>query len=261
MKPFTFIILVFVVCGCASGVNNQHEKNYSGLVNSLRGMPIEGLNIGPARGVMPNDTTKEIVNAGKVVVPYLIKALSDDDLNEVIYSVYCLQKMGAPEKARPAVLRLQMDLAEKKRFNFPRDLTLEIQIKYFIQEAVQRHIAAQARQMEARENPTVRMVAVGDLDGDGIEDVAVVYTFEGSHHGNGYEQYLAVSSSRQGSGFFDVRVGGKGVRAVDGVKITAGRVELVLREYAPSDASCCPSRPARTSYILKNEVLFEDGLK
>lgn len=261
MNPKLALGLALVLSGCSSGVNNQHEKNYQGLVNSLRGMPIEGLNIGPAKGVMPNDTTEKIVNEGKVVVPYLIKALDDDDLNEVIYSVYCLQKLGAPEKARPAVLRLQMDLTEKKRFTFSRDLTLEIQIKYFIQEAVQQHIAAQARQMEARENPTSRMIAVGYLDGDGIEDVAVVYTLEGAHHGNGYEQYLAVSSSRQGSGFFDVRVGGKEVRTVDGVKIAAGQVELGLREYAPSDASCCPSRPARTSYILKDQVLVEDGLK
>ena len=128
-------------------------------------------------------------------------------------------------------------------------------------ESIRQHITAHARRIEAQEYASARMIAVGDLDGDGVADTAVVYTLEGAHHSNNYEQYLAVSSSRQGGHFFDVLAGGKEIREVDGIQIAAGRVVLVLREYAASDASCCPSRPANTGFILEDGVLIEAGLR
>lgn len=102
------------------------------LVDKLHGLPLAGLNIGPARGVLPNKTTDQIVEKGKAVIPYLINGIESDDLNEVVYCVFCLRELGAPEEARSAVLHLQDELKAKTRFNFPRDLTLEMQIKYFL---------------------------------------------------------------------------------------------------------------------------------
>jgi hypothetical protein len=128
-------------------------------------------------------------------------------------------------------------------------------------ETVQQHIMAHARQIEAEEYAKARMIAVGDLDGDGIEDTAVVYTLEGARHSNNYEQYLAFSSSRHGGRFVDILAGGKDIREIDGVHISAGRVELLLREYTSSDASCCPSRPATTSYVLKDRAMVETRLR
>ena len=105
------------------------------------------------------------------------------------------------------------------------------------------------------------MMAAGDLDGDGAEDTAVVYTLEGAHHGNGYEQFLVVRSSRPGGRFLDVVAGLKEVGAILALSIAAGRVELAVLEYGPSDASCCPSRPATTNYTLTGGALIESKPK
>jgi len=127
------------------------------------------------------------------------------------------------------------------------------------QETIQQHIASHAREIGAQEYAPARMVAVGDLDGDGVVDSAVVYTLEGAHHSNNYQQFLAVSSSRQSGRFFDTVVGGKDVREITGISITNRQVELALLEYTSADASCCPSRRASTRYILKRGVLAEQA--
>jgi hypothetical protein len=105
------------------------------------------------------------------------------------------------------------------------------------------------------------MVAEGDFDGDGVSDAAVIYTLEGAHHSNTYEQFLAVRSSREGGWLRHTLAGGKEVRTVTGVRIVGGRVELALLEYAQSDASCCPSRPASTSYAFRDRALVEAKVK
>jgi len=136
-----YILLMSLLIGatvgltsCASSMDKR-KLEYVNLINNLRRTQINGLNIGPAKGVLPNEITSEIIQKGSPIVPYLINALDDDNLNEVIYVVYCLREMGSPKEARPAILKLQRELNNKTRFNIPRDLTLEMQINFFIKDS------------------------------------------------------------------------------------------------------------------------------
>lgn len=128
------LMMCLLMDGCAHNISNTKQE-YSQLVESLHQTPLKGINIGPAIGVMPNSTTELVVKEGKPIVPYLVSALSDNNLTEVVYAVFCLRELGAPKEALPVVLRLKRDLEAKKRFDFPRDLTLELQIQYFIRDS------------------------------------------------------------------------------------------------------------------------------
>lgn len=122
---------------------------------------------------------------------------------------------------------------------------------------IEQHIIAHGRRLEAQEHRPARMVAEGDLDGDGVSDTAAIYTLEGAHHSNTYEQFLVVHSSRGRGRLLHTIAGGKDFRSIDGVRIVGGRVELAVLEYGPSDASCCPSRRADTAYVLTGGGLSE----
>jgi len=99
----------------------------------------------------------------------------------------------------------------------------------------------------------------GDIDGDGKDDIAVLYTIEGFCCGNNYHFYLAVLINR-GSKFelvTSAEVGGKGERGVEFNAIKNGKILLNTDEYLPDDPMCCPSSKGRTTYSLKNGKLIE----
>jgi hypothetical protein len=104
------------------------------------------------------------------------------------------------------------------------------------------------------------MIATGDLTHDGVPETVVVYTIEGEHRGNGYVQYLAVFTPRDGrlSPVTYAAVGGKGVRSVDLKKIENSAIHLDTLDYGPKDALCCPSVKGETRYVLIDEMLREE---
>lgn len=102
-------------------------------------------------------------------------------------------------------------------------------------------------------HPGIREVVRGDLDEDGDEDAAVVYTIEGMGGGNLYEQYLSIFLQephgwRPGPA---IKVGGKNHRSINIRGITEGSVTLETLSYAAGDASCCPSLKGETHYRLR----------
>jgi hypothetical protein len=124
---------------------------------------------------------------------------------------------------------------------------------------IERFIRDQARKMAGVEYKEARQLARGDLNGDGKEDVAVLYTLEGFYGTNAYRQYLAVfTSGRSGlRGPPRQEVGGKGWRDVDSLTMVNGSIQLNTREYAGSDPSCCPSINGAVRLVLKGNRLKE----
>jgi hypothetical protein len=125
--------------------------------------------------------------------------------------------------------------------------------------AIKAFIARQARSERGAEYPDARMVLAGDLNRDGIPDIAVLYTIEGMLGSNNYVQYLAVFIRRRGKivPVAHAQVGGKSYRDVELSSISENSLELQTMDYAPNDAMCCPSRKGKTRYALVGRILRE----
>jgi hypothetical protein len=113
-------------------------------------------------------------------------------------------------------------------------------------------IASHAMRVKGEAPKENRFHCEGDLNADGHADVVVVYTIEGVGGGNDWTQYATVLVAQPPgySATAPKEVGGKSVRAVDSCTITDKVIELALKEYAPEDASCCPSKPGRARYAF-----------
>jgi hypothetical protein len=121
------------------------------------------------------------------------------------------------------------------------------------------YIASQARRERGEEYKEARRIATGDLNHDGIPDVAVLYTIEGQRGTNHSVQYLAVFVRSNGKLVVLARaeVGGKGGRSVELKSIDDNTLHFETLDYAPKDPACCPSEKGETSYVLAGTVLKE----
>src|SRR5262245_99330 len=63
---------------------------------------------------------------------------------------------------------------------------------------IDKYIANQAKRERGEEPDGVRKTVEGDLNHDGVSDVAVLYTIEGQGGSNNYIQYLAVFVRKNG---------------------------------------------------------------
>ncbi len=103
------------------------------------------------------------------------------------------------------------------------------------------------------EVPDARQIIMDDLDGDGNNDAALLYTIEGMEGGNNWDQFLAIFLRRDGELVFttQVRVGGKGRRSVKLSRILEESIVLDTKSYGETDPSCCPSIEGETTYRLQ----------
>lgn len=124
---------------------------------------------------------------------------------------------------------------------------------------VDKFIAEQASREGGEEYEEARKVVAGDLNRDGIPDLAVLYTVEGQHGSNNYVQYLAVFIRVRGAlvPAGHTAVGGKSRRGVELQSVRGGTIFLKTLSYRPKDASCCPSRRGVTRFVLVSRRLKE----
>lgn len=124
---------------------------------------------------------------------------------------------------------------------------------------IDNYIASQAHRERGEEYKEARQVATGDLNHDGIADIAVLYTIEGQRGTNLHIQYLAVFVRSHGKLAAAARaeVGGKGARSLELKSIEDDTIHLDTLSYGPKDPSCCPSEKGATSYVLVGNSLKE----
>lgn len=124
---------------------------------------------------------------------------------------------------------------------------------------VDRFIAAEAKREHGEEPEGIRKTVKGDLDHDGLPDVAVLYTIEGQNGSNNYIQYLAVFVQRKDRLVYASHrsVGGKNWRAVEINSISDGLIHFDTTDYAEKDPSCCPTIKGSTYFILAGRSLKE----
>ena len=124
---------------------------------------------------------------------------------------------------------------------------------------IKKFISKQAAQLHGEEYEEARKVIAGDLNNDGVPDLAVLYTIEGQNRTNNYTQYLAVFV-RDKERLVPVThtvVGGKSNRSVELQSISNGVILLQTLKYAAGDAACCPSKKGEARYVLVNGKLRE----
>jgi len=91
-------------------------------------------------------------------------------------------------------------------------------------------------------------IAIGDLDGDGIDDAVVVLTFEGP--GSAAPQVLVAVTNRSGKGESTAvkRLGSNAV--IKSINISGDVVTVEMLTVGPNDPMCCPA----TKQVLRLAV-------
>jgi len=124
---------------------------------------------------------------------------------------------------------------------------------------VDKFIAAQAKREHGEEPEGIRKAVTGDLNHDGLSDLAVLYTIEGQNGSNNYIQYLAVFVQTK-NGFVHAShrsVGGKNWREIEIKSVSDDLINLDTTDYGEKDPSCCPTIKGSTHFILAGRVLKE----
>ena len=121
------------------------------------------------------------------------------------------------------------------------------------------YIARQARQERGEEYREARKVVVGDVNGDGVPDLVVLYTIEGQRGTNNHVQYLAVFVRRESGlvALTHTEVAGKSSRGVELDSVEGNAIRLNTLSYGPNDPSCCPGVKGTTRYVLVEGTLRE----
>lgn len=128
---------------------------------------------------------------------------------------------------------------------------------------IDKYIAGQGAKEQGEEPDGVRKVIEGDLNCDGVADVAVLYTIEGQNGSNNYVQYVAVFLRKNGKLMFAARApaGGKNRRAIEITSIKNKAMLFDTTAYGPRDPSCCPTLKGHTKYVLAGARLIEKRAK
>jgi len=124
---------------------------------------------------------------------------------------------------------------------------------------VDNFIARQATQENGEEYAEARKMLAGDLNRDGVADVAVLYTIEGQNGTNNYLQYLAVFVRAKGKlvPAAHTVVGGKLNRNVELQSIKNNVIRFKTLSYRASDPASTPSRKGTASFVLSKRRLKE----
>ena len=126
---------------------------------------------------------------------------------------------------------------------------------------IDKFIASQESEGNGYQAKGIRTILRGDLNHDGIPDIAVLYTLEGQFKTNNYVQYLVVFVHVKGRLVHAAHtpVGGKYSRSIELTEITDNVMFFKTLDYAESDPRCCPSIEGTTKYVLRGGALQESG--
>ena len=118
---------------------------------------------------------------------------------------------------------------------------------------IDRFIAEWAKEANGHTYKKATKIIGGDLDNDGVPDVAAVYTIEDIGGGNVFVQNLSVFI-RSGGGLTPtdtITVGGVGFQ-VDGGSIQSNAISFSTLQSGPDDPLCCPSVKGQVKYAISN---------
>lgn len=108
------------------------------------------------------------------------------------------------------------------------------------------------------ENVRARKIVKGDLNGDGVEDRAVLFVLEGGGGSNAYSNHLAAFLSESGKlkFIYSEPVSGYGEQ-IQEVSYGDGMVKMRKLGQGEGDAMCCPTEEYEVNYLLKDGKWLE----
>ncbi len=117
---------------------------------------------------------------------------------------------------------------------------------------IQHWINKHAQHAASVEVPAARYRVVGDLDGDGRDDVAVLYTLKPRTGRRGESRHLATFKRyREGLRYHaHVLVSGPGAGEANRVTILDRAVVVEMLTFGHGDAACCPTRATTRRYRM-----------
>lgn len=92
-------------------------------------------------------------------------------------------------------------------------------------------------------------IAFGDLNGDGVNDAAVILAWQNGGIGT-FKYLVALQNSSGLPQQIDSILLGDRVQ-IDGLPIASGAVALEMVTHAPKDPMCCPSQQIKQTFILR----------
>ena len=124
---------------------------------------------------------------------------------------------------------------------------------------IARFISDQATKEAGEEYEEARKVIAGDLNRDGVADLAVLYTIEGQNGTNNYIQYLAVFIRAKGKlvPVAHTVVGGRLNRNVELQSIKNNVIHFKTLSYRANDPASTPSRKGTARFMLIKRRLKE----
>jgi len=96
-------------------------------------------------------------------------------------------------------------------------------------------------------------MAFGDLNGDGLEDAAILLAESGGGSGTFVSLVAVINQNGQPLQSGTVTIDDR--PAISGVEITAGKIEVTGLIHSMSDPFCCPTLSVSQNYILDGEQL------
>jgi hypothetical protein len=134
-------------------------------------------------------------------------------------------------------------------------------------EKAERFIKSFAAEVRGAEYCEFRKIARGDINGDGIADLIVVFTVEGACDGdkktpagacgNHHETYMQAFLGKELKEVPLLMVGSRGERAITGIIVKKGVIEAETLTYGKNDPMCCPSIKGKTRFVLTKDVIRE----
>ncbi len=133
---------------------------------------------------------------------------------------------------------------------------------------VTKSIASYVHQLRGAEYCRFRVVARGDIDSDGIEDLIVAFTVEGACNedketspgacGNHAEQYLKAFLGKELKEIPILEIGSDWGRFVRKLTVKNGTIEAETKAHGPNDSHASLSVTGETEFSLRNGVLTEN---
>jgi heat shock protein HslJ len=96
-------------------------------------------------------------------------------------------------------------------------------------------------------------VALGDLDGDGVSDAAVVLVTDPGGSGTFFELAAVVNQDGNPEHVTSVSLGDR--MQIEALSIEAGQIIVEMITHGPDDPMCCPTQQVVQTYVLQGDTL------